>query len=172
MMFLKKSGINMLKLPHIPRITYLKNNIKENKMDSTRHGGKVVFNSNIDVRVGNSTTATEKLYEELKKILAGAKLTASNLTVILVNLMQIVETYPKLTGPQKKEVILSSINMLIDDQNDNVEDAKTLKFVVAMTLPNLIDTLVKIDRKKIGIKLQKMSGSIFALCCGGKSIET
>ena len=80
----------MLKLPHIPRITYLKNNIEENKMDPTRHG-KVVKSA--DVIVTHSNTATEKLYEELKQILAGTKLNASNLTIILVNLMQIIETY-------------------------------------------------------------------------------
>ena len=155
----------MLKLPHIPRITYLKNNIEENKMHKTRH--KKVVKSN-DVIVIHSTTATEKLYEELKQILAGAKLNASNLTVILVNLMQIIETYPKLTGPQKKEVILAAINMLIDDQNDNVEDAETLKLLVKMTLPNLIDTLVSIDKKQINIKLKRMTSYIFASCCGGK----
>ena len=158
----------MLKLPHIPRITYLKNNIEENKMDKTRHK-KVVKST--DVIVIHSTTATEKLYEELKQILAGAKLNASNLTVILVNLMQILETYPKLTGPQKKEVILAAINMLIDDQNDNVEDAETLKLLVKMTLPNLIDTLVSIDKKQINIKLKRMTSYIFASCCGGKSVE-
>jgi len=150
------------------RITYLKNNIEENKMNSTRHGK--VFNSSIDINVVHSTTATEKLYEELKEILVGAKLNASNLTVILVNLMKIVERYPKLTGSQKKEVILDAINMLIDDQNDNVEDTEILKLLVKMTLPNLIDTLVSIDRKQLTIKLKRLTGYIFSSCCGEKKV--
>lgn len=158
----------MLKLPHIQRITYLKNNIDENKMDNTQNR-KVVNSTNVILT--RSTTATENLYEELNKILAGAKLNTSNLTVILVNLMQIVETYPKLTGSQKKEVILAAINMLIDDQNDNVEDAETLKLLVKMTLPNLIDTLVSIDKKQLNIKLKKFSSYIFSSCCGTKTLE-
>lgn len=154
----------MPKLQHIARITYLKNNIEENKMDNTRHE-KVVKSTDVIV-----TDSTEKLYEELKQILAGTKLNASNLTVILVNLMQIIETYPKLTGPQKKEVILGGINILIDDQNDNVEDAEILKLLVKMTLPNLIDTLVSIDKKQVNIKLKRLTSYIFASCCG-KSVE-
>lgn len=137
-------------------------------MHSTRHE-KVVNSTNIILT--HSTTATEKLYEKLKQILAGGKLNASNLTVILVNLMQIVETYPKLTGSQKKEVILASINMLIDDQNDNVEDAETLKVLIKMTLPNLIDTLVSIDTKQLSIKLKKISSYCFSSCCGAKTVE-
>ena len=137
-------------------------------MDNTQNG-KVVNSTNVILT--RSTTATENLYEELNKILAGAKLNTSNLTVILVNLMQIVETYPKLTGSQKKEVILAAINMLIDDQNDNVEDAETLKLLVKMTLPNLIDTLVSIDKKQLNIKLKKFSSYIFPSCCGTKTVE-
>lgn len=155
----------MPKLQHIARITYLKNNIEENKMDNTRHE-KVLKSTDVIV-----TDSTEKLYEELKQILAGTKLNASNLTVILVNLMQIIETYPKLTGPQKKEVILGGINILIDDQNDNVEDAEILKLLVKMTLPNLIDTLVSIDKKQVNIKLKRLTSYIFASCCCGKSVE-
>ncbi len=137
-------------------------------MDNTQDG-KVVNSTNVILT--RSTTATENLYEELNKILAGAKLNTSNLTVILVNLMQIVETYPKLTGYQKKEVILAAINMLIDDQNDNVEDAETLKLLVKMTLPNLIDTLVSIDKKQLNIKLKKFSSYIFSSCCCTKTVE-
>ena len=116
------------------------------------------------------TTAVENLYEELKEILAGAKLNSSNIMVILVNLMQLVEKYPKLKGPQKKEVILATFNMLIDDQNDNVEDAANLKLLVQMTLPSVIDTIVSIDTKQVQIKLKQASKFIFSLCCGKKPV--
>lgn len=114
----------------------------------------------------HSKTAVENLYEQLKEILAGAKLNSSNIMAILVNLMQIVEKYPTLKGPQKKQVILAAINMLIDDQNDNVEDAAGLKLLVQMTLPSVIDTIVNIDTKQVRIKIRQASKFVFSLCCG------
>ena len=168
MTYLKKYGISMQKLPRIRRITYLKNSNIENKMDHSTRG---VINSIEDVVVIQTTTVTEKIYEELKNILSGAKLNSSNLTNILINLMQIVETYPKLSGIQKKEVILASINMLIDDQNDNVEDSETLKILVKMTLPSLIDNLVKIDKKQLSIKIKQIRKYIFSCCWNLKSIK-
>jgi len=116
----------------------------------------------------HSTTAVENLYEDLKTILAGTKLNSSNIVAILVNLMQLVEKYPQLHGQQKKQVILYSINMLIDDQNDNVEDTATLKLLVQSTLPSIIDTLVSIDKKQIQIKIKQISTFVFSLCCGKK----
>mgnify|MGYP004001036451 CR=1 FL=1 len=118
----------------------------------------------------HSTTAVENLYEALKEILAGAKLNSSNIVTILVNLMQIVDKYPKLKGPQKKQVILAAFNMLIDDQNDNVEDAANLKLLVQMTLPSVIDTIVSIDTKQVQIKLKQAGKFIFSLCCGKKPV--
>ena len=115
-----------------------------------------------------SKTMVENLYEDLKEILAGTKLNSSNIVAILVNLMQLVENYPKLRGQQKKQVILYAINMLIDDQNDNVEDTATLKLLVQSTLPSVIDTIISIDKKQLQIKVKQLSKFIFSLCCGKK----
>ena len=118
----------------------------------------------------HSTTAVENLYKQLKEILSGAKLNSSNIMPILVNLMQIIEKYPKLKGSQKKQVILATFNMLIDDQNDNVEDAANLKLLVQMTLPSVIDTIVSIDTKQVQIKVKQAGKFIFSLCCWKKPV--
>jgi len=110
------------------------------------------------------STTVERLYEVIKNILQGGKLNTTNVILILVDLMKVVNTYPDLKGHQKKTVVLSAINMLIDDQNDNVEDAQALKILVSITLPTVIDVVVSVDTKKIKLGL-KRSCTILTSCC-------
>ena len=84
--------------------------------------------------------------------------------------MQLVESYPNLNGRQKKHVILEAINMLIDDQHDNVEDAAQLKSLVQITLPTVIDTIVSVDRKELQVKIKKYCGILFS-CCKNKYLQ-
>ena len=105
------------------------------------------------------------IYDEVKNLLAGSKLTASNAVTIVVSLMQLIEKYHNLGGSQKKQVILDALNMLIDDNNDNVEDSAQLKILVQVTLPTVIDTIVSVDRKELKIKIKKTYTVLYKLCC-------
>ena len=78
--------------------------------------------------------------------------------------MKVVEKYPKLSGLQKKQVVLEAINMLIDDSNDNVEETSHLKLLVQMTLPTVIDLMVSIDHKQVRIKLKKCYNYLLKCC--------
>jgi hypothetical protein len=123
----------------------------------------------VEITVSNSDNSTsssmvETLYEETKKLLLGGKLTPVNITTILVSLMQFVEKYPKLGGSQKKQVVLEAINMLINDSNDNVEESTHLKLLAQTTLPTVIDLVVSIDRRQVGIKLKKLYKYLLKCC--------
>lgn len=112
----------------------------------------------------NTNTIVTKLYEETKRLLHGGKLTPANIIIIVINLMKIVENYADLKGPQKKQVILEAINMLINDTNDNVEDANDLMMLVKMTLPSVIDVIISVDRKNLRIKVKKAWKFLLSCC--------
>ena len=109
-------------------------------------------------------TGTERLYEEVKKIIGNKKLNRSNIVVILLSLMQSVENYKNLTGVQKKTLILDTLNNVINDIIDDEQEAMELKLLVQLTLPSVIDTFISIDKKKIAIKIKKGCKSIFSCC--------
>lgn len=117
-----------------------------------------------DVVITTTASDVESLYEEVKRLLHGGKLTPTNVVMIMVDLMQIVDTYTTLKGSQKKHVLLSAITMLIDDQNDNVEDANDLKNLVKMTLPSVIDVVISIDKKQLKIKAKKVWTMLLGCC--------
>ena len=116
-------------------------------------------------------TAVKTLYEQVKNILGGGKLSPSNVVTILVSLMQLIEKYPNLNGLQKKQVVLDAINMLIDDNNDNVEDADQLKLVVQVTLPTVIDTIMSVDSRQLQIKLKKVYNWLHKSCCSRTDVR-
>ena len=95
------------------------------------------------------------LYEQLKQMIGSGKVTSGNVVTVVVNLMQLVDKYPDLSGHQKKGVILHVLNVVIDEQVDDDEQAGQLKLLVQMTLPTVIDTIVSVDKKELQIKVTK-----------------
>jgi len=98
----------------------------------------------------------ELLYEELKKIVGNGKLTRSNIVVVLLSLMQTVEKYDKMDGPQKKAAVLNVIKHFIDDRIDGKQEAMEMKLLVDLTLPGVIDSFVSLDKKEVQIKVKKV----------------
>lgn len=98
------------------------------------------------------------LYNTLSK--GDSLVTKENITTIVINLMQLVEKYPDLTGEQKKKLVIHVVKNFIKDKTDNEEEEVLLTFV-DIFLPTLIDTLVSVDKKKIVIKLKKTFSSCF-----------
>lgn len=116
--------------------------------------------------VSFSADAVQRLQEEVWKILDGGTLDEKNVVIIVVNLMQIVETYNDVSGIQKKAVVIEVLNRVIDYQIKDETKASTLKTIVQMTIPSVIDIFVGIDKKDIHIKLQKSWTRMLACCKG------
>ena len=112
-----------------------------------------------------SNNAVKKLYHEIKKYLNGGKITQSNVIAVLVNLMKLIEEFPDLSGVQKKHVVIQAICVAVDDQREDVEEATRIKEFVVLTLPDVIDTIVDIDKRKLKIKIKKIINKIKNYCC-------
>ena len=110
----------------------------------------------------------EQMVEYIKNTLGDEKITATNIVIISTNLMHIVEQYKDLTGSQKKMLILDTIKKVITQNVNDPQERISLMLIVDMTLPPMLDTLVKAING--GLKFEKdkvVSGFTKLFCCGG-----
>ena len=110
----------------------------------------------------------EQMVEYIKNTLGDEKITATNIVIISTNLMHIVEQYKDLTGFQKKMLILDTIKKVINQNVNDPQERISLMLIVDMTLPPMLDTLVKAING--GLKFEKdkvVSGFTKLFCCGG-----
>lgn len=89
-------------------------------------------------------------------------LSAENLLFLVTNLMQTVGKYKKMSGSDKKKIVIVLINDAIETriEDKNLEDF--LQLMVTNVVPDTIDLLVDISKKKY--KFSKVS-KIFSKCC-------
>ena len=125
------------------------------------------------LKLGNVTVtfprvAAERMYEELKKVVGDGKLTTTNVITILVNLMQTVDGYVDLKGVQKKAVVLEAILHLIEEEVQDETEKEQFKQLVLLTLPSVVDSFVKLDKKKLKIKTKKVISNFMQCCLPGK----
>ena len=126
----------------------------DNKQKSDDHQPKVLYDNFL-------TEITNKIYDHLKLSLVDQKLTISNITYIIVDLMKFIENY-QIENSSKKEIIISIIEKYIFQNVDNIENVDVIKIFIE-SIPNLIDIYKSIDTKKITIKLKKIR-CFFPLC--------
>jgi len=107
----------------------------------------------------------EKLYTRLV-LEMNFELTPTNITMYLVTLMQLVESITSLKGQDKKNLVIQVMEFLIMDRiRDDNEYKEQLSLLVKLTLPEMIDTIVSIDKKELKIKLKKSISQVFGSCC-------
>jgi hypothetical protein len=112
----------------------------------------------------------EHLYSYMKNV-HHEKITAVNIVIVTTELMQIVEKYKGLTGPQKKMLVINVIKKVVNSQVDSSETRSTLNTVIDFTLPVVIDNLIdaingnmKFDKEKVKSFFKK-----YICCCINKS---
>lgn len=113
-------------------------------------------------KTSNIQTNIDKLLTEVDKLIDDDALTTVNLSKVMVSLMVLVDEYPDLTGPQKKEIVLAVLQKYVIEhfEEEAPEYAELLK-IIETVLPTTIDLMVSIDNKEITIHLKKG----FAMVC-------
>jgi len=99
-----------------------------------------------------------QIYEKLKDIVGDGKVTRGNIVTLLLSIMQFVDSYTHVSGLQKKAIVLDCLYRIIDDQIDDDTEKTDLKLLVSLTLPNVIDSFVRLDRRQLRVNIQR--------CCG------
>jgi hypothetical protein len=86
--------------------------------------------------------------EELKSFLAGGKLTLSNITGVVIDLYNFIESYKSLTHSQKVRML---VNVLTDFVRREVDGDQTLLLVIDTLVPHIIETIVGVSDGTINI---------------------
>lgn len=112
----------------------------------------------------NYIDSINRLYNKLEEILGENKLSCDNLISVVVLLMQYVETYKELKGEEKRNIIIRVLKRFIADKIGNEEGAYDINLLIKTTLPDIIDSLVAVDKKQLVIKTQKNVKNLFSCC--------
>ena len=86
--------------------------------------------------------------EELKSFLAGGKLTLSNITGVVIDLYNFIESYKSLTHSQKIRML---VNVLTDFVSSEVDVDQTLLLVIDTLVPRIVETIVGVSDGTINI---------------------
>jgi hypothetical protein len=108
-----------------------------------------------------SSSMVNKLYDSLGVITGDVPITTVNVVDFVTCLMKIVETYPELSGKQKKSLVIHVIKKFVTDHLSGEEETRLLMFCDVF-LPSYIDTIVAVDKKEIVLKIQKKFKSCFS----------
>ena len=85
---------------------------------------------------------------QLKSFLAGGKLTLANMTGVVIDLYNFIQSYKSLTESQKIRMI---VTVLTDFINSEVDGDPTLIAVVDSLVPRIVETLVGVSNGSINI---------------------
>ena len=107
--------------------------------------------------------AFDRLYDKLKD-LGSDGVTSSNITGIVLSLMQFVQTIGGLTGTQKKQLVISVIKKFINEEIEDRDLARDLSVFVELTLPPLIDEFVALNNRETRIKIKSCISKILQKC--------
>lgn len=110
----------------------------------------------------------EMCYERLKARINGDDFSSSDIIIFAVQGMQVVERYPQLTGPEKKQYVIRLAKRIVNDLAKIEEvDRAALLLAIDMLLPSMIDQVVAASRGQLDLnKIGKRCGSFWRGCCG------
>ena len=88
---------------------------------------------------------------------------AEKIIELLPKLIAYVQKYKKLSGDQKKALIIKFLNIIID-KTDGPGDDEIFDPILKRLVPILIDTFIKIDNKELSFKKPTCLGKCFTCC--------
>lgn len=104
---------------------------------------------------------SDTLYDTFINIIKEDDFTTTKVITLTTSLMQAVDKYTELTGSEKKVIVLYVIERFTEDaENNTVKDILT---VAKPMLPDIIDAIMNVDKRKIKIRAKKFLDSI--MCC-------
>lgn len=92
-------------------------------------------------------------YDKIKSQIEGRTFKASDLIHFATIAMQIVETYPSLSGPAKKDLVVRLAVRLVEDFVPD-EQKQALLDAINLLLPAVIDQIVAATKGQLGINIE------------------
>jgi hypothetical protein len=117
----------------------------------------LILPQNTSHRLVNSTISRDiirSLENSLKSLIHGyGSLNNENIMLVVTNMMSIVGKYQKLTGSEKKEVVIILVTNAINDSDELDEQLKDiLRMTMSTVIPTSIDIMVSISKGEYKFK--------------------
>ena len=104
----------------------------------------------------------ENLYTYIKNdIFSEGKLSTGNIMDLLTKLILVIEKYKELTGKDKKEIVISVIVKMIENNDFIQEEKDALVLFIHLTMPYIIDTMISAINGNIHFDNTTNTQSIF-----------
>lgn len=81
-----------------------------------------------------------------KSLKTSKDLNKTNVIQVLHSVMEAVETVSNLSGQEKKEIAINSMNYIVDKQDIKEEEKFELKALINVLAPTAIDTIVSVGK--------------------------
>lgn len=101
----------------------------------------------------------KKVKGDLKK---NGQISTANILLIVIALMKTVENHKELVGFEKKQLILHVLNE-VAKEIDDLETRQNTQILITMLVPDLIDSLISVDKGEITFSTKKCQGLLS--CC-------
>lgn len=132
---------------------------EDNKIVIDKESKEIIQPTSIEVihiTDDKNSTIVDSLISNIESMIHG-EINTLNIFTITINLMQLVEKYPKMKGPEKKGLVILVIQKLIKKY---ASDEALLSLI-----PPFIDNVISVDKGKISINIEEAATSCFSLCC-------
>ena len=105
-----------------------------------------------------SVTLFEQVYEAIIAEIDERDFTAADLMHFATLAIQLVDKYPELSGPAKKDMVVRLAERIVQDYVPE-EEKDTVLAAVRLLLPGIIDTVIAATKGQLGINLKKKLNS-------------
>lgn len=118
--------------------------------------------------VGTASHHLDAVVAQVKAAMAN-RITVMNVVLFITYTMQTVQQIGGLSGPEKKQLALAALEMVLDEVPFSEGDRMTITVAVQMLAPSLIDTLVAAAKSQYNFgKIAEHARSFWTSCCGRK----
>lgn len=137
----------------VPIIKYLQSKMEETKVES---------------KVDESKTNFDVIYDGIKGMIANKTFSSATFMLLIPRCMELAESLPKLTGLEKKALVIEVLGKLIDELPMQDDDKKLLRMLILTVIPSTIDLIVSSSLGQFAINLYEEAEqevtSCFARC--------
>jgi hypothetical protein len=102
----------------------------------------------VPVPTGDASSILEQVTKKLRSFLAGNKLTLANITGVVIDLYNFIESFKSLTTNQKSMMM---IKVLTDFVKNEMDSDPTLLPVIDTLVPRIVETIVGVSNGTINV---------------------
>lgn len=115
------------------------------------------------------TTLFDEIYSKVLKMIKTKSVNASDLVTITTYAMMVVQKYPGLTGPEKKQTVTDVVIKIVNESGLlNPEDQAAANMFIEITLTIIIDTIKSAYNHDFDLKKIKAN---WCSCLGSKTAK-